>query len=136
MERLITPENINRVGQADKELNAFINMLKDDSTTFGHIDKGYFIYITPLLQKYYPEVVKSIIDIRHINDIMTDVELNSGIITFTKHDEQESIGTSCYRIVNDICLSTSAEIETESGYMEYMTVEPLLHGGYHLIFRI
>ena len=67
---------------------------------------------------------------------MIDVELNSGIITFTKHDEQESTGTSCYRIVNDICLSISAEIETESGYMESMTVKPLMHGVYHVIFGI
>lgn len=132
MERLITPENLNRVAQAGRELNAFVDMLKDDSTTFSHIDMSYL----PLLQKYYPDIVSKVIDIRHINEIMIDVELNSGIITFTKHDEQESTGTSCYRIINDICLSTSAEIETESGYMEPMTVEPLMHKGYHLIFGV
>ena len=130
IERLITPENINMVGQADKELNAFIDMLKDDATTFSHIDKQYM----ELLKKYYPEVVSTVIDIRLINDLMVDVELKSGIITFTKHDEQESAGRSCYHIVNDICLAESAEIETESGYMEFMTVKPLLHKGYHLVF--
>ena len=132
MDRLITPENIRMTAQAEREINAFVNMLKDDSTTFSHIDMSYL----PLLQKYYPDIVNKIIDIRHINDIMIDVELNSGIITFTKHDEQESTGTSCYRIVNDICLAESAEIETESGYMEPMTVKPLMHGGYHLVFEI
>lgn len=131
MERLITPENLNRVGQANKEINAFVNMLKADSTTFGHICKQYM----ELLKKYYPEVVNTVIDIRLIDEGLIDVELNSGIITFTKHYEHESVGLSSYHIVNDICLAKSAEIETESGYMEDLTIEPLLKGGYHLVFE-
>ena len=130
-DRLITPENIRMTAQAEKEINDFINMLKDDSTTFGHICKQYM----ELLKKYYPEVVNTIIDIRLIDEGLIDVELNSGIITFTKHYEHESVGLSSYHIVNDICLAKSAEIETESGYMEDMDVEPLLHGGYHLVFN-
>ena len=130
MERLITPENLNRVGQANKEINAFVNMLKDDSTTFSHLDMGYL----PLLQKYYPEVVSTIIDIRKIYDDITDVELNSGIITFAKDETEDK--EYRYHIVNDICLAKSAEIETESGYTEDMTVEELMHGGYHVLFGI
>ena len=131
MERLITPENIRMTAQAEREINAFVDMLKADGTTFGHICKQYM----ELLKKYYPEVVSSIIDIRLIDEGMIDVELNSGIITFTKHYEHESVGLSSYHIVNDICLAESAEIETESGYMEDMDIEPLLHGGYHLVFN-
>lgn len=131
MEKIITPENLNRVGQANKEINAFVDMLKDDSTTFSHLDMSYL----PLLKKYYPEVVSTVIDIRLIDEGIIDVELNSGIITFTKHYEHESVGLSSYRIVNDICLAKSAEIETESGYMEDLTIEPLLKGGYHLVFE-
>ena len=129
MERLITPENLNRVGQANKEINAFVNMLKDDSTTFSHLDMGYL----PLLQKYYPEVVSTIIDIRLIDEGMIDVELNSGIITFVKDESTDK--EYRHHVVNDIALCNDAEIETESGYMEDMTVEPLLHGGYHLVFN-
>lgn len=128
MERLITPENLSRVAQAERELNDFTNMLKSDGTTFSHLDMSYL----PLLQKYYPEVVSTIIDIREIEDNITDVELNSGIITLVKVEEEE---LKRNHVVNDICISKSAEIETESGYMEDMTVEPLLHGGYQLVFE-
>ena len=131
-QRLITPENLNRVGNANKELNALIDMLKDDSITFDHIDNSYL----PLLKKYYPEVVSKIIDIRRIEDNeidgITDVEMNCGIFTFSRHREEEGIPCSTYRVCNDICLCEDAEIETESGYMENMNVKPLLHGGYHL----
>ena len=129
MERLITPENIRMTAQAEREINAFVNMLKDDSTTFSHIDKGYL----PLLQKYYPEVVKSVIDIRLIDEGMIDVELNSGIITFVKDKSTDK--EYRHHVVNDIALCNDAEIETESGYMENLTIEPLMHGGYHLIFN-
>lgn len=129
MERLITPENLKRSWQAGREINAFVDMLKDDSTTFSHLDMSYL----PLLKKYYPEVVSTVIDIRKIYDDITDVELNSGIITFAKDETEDK--EYRYHIVNDICLCNDAEIETESGYMENMTVEPLLHGGYHLIFN-
>ena len=127
-ERLITPENFNRVAQAEREINAFVNMLKDDSTTFSHLDVSYL----PLLQKYYPEVVKSIIDIRLIDKNIVDVELNSGIITLVKIEEKE---LQRNHVINDICLSKSAEIETESGCIENLTVEELMHGGYHLMFE-
>ena len=131
-QRLITPENLNRVGNANKELNALIDMFKDDSITFDHIDNSYL----PLLKKYYPEVVSKIIDIRRIEDNeidgITDVEMNCGIFTFSRHSEEEGIPCSTYRVCNDICLCEDAEIETESGYMENMHVHTLLHGGYHL----
>lgn len=128
MERLITPENIRMTAQAEREINAFVDMLKADSTTFSHIDMSYL----PLLQKYYPEVVNTVIDIRLIDEGMIDVELNSGIITFVKDESTDK--EYRHHIVNDIALCNDAEIETESGYMEDMTVEPLLHGGYHLVF--
>ena len=129
MERLITPENIRMTAQAEREINAFVNMLKADGTTFSHIDKSYL----PLLQKYYPEVVNTVIDIRLIDEGMIDVELNSGIITFVKDESTDK--EYRHHIVNDIALCNDAEIETESGYMEDMTVEPLMHGGYHLVFN-
>ena len=129
MEKIITPENLNRVGQANKEINDFVNMLKDDSTTFSHLDMSYL----PLLQKYYPEVVSTVIDIRVIYDDIIDVELNSGIITLAKDETEDK--EYRYHIVNDICLAKSAEIETKSGYTEDMTIEKLMHGGYHLVFE-
>lgn len=127
-ERLITPENLNKVAQAEKEINAFVNMLKDDSTTFDHIKNEYM----ELLKKYYPEVASTVIDIRPIRTNTTDVELNAGIITLIKRE----IGNSYrHHVANDICLSESAEIETESGYMENMYVQATGDSkNFHLTF--
>ena len=130
MNRFISSEVFNRTVKAGKEISAFCEMLKDDHTTFDHVRKEYL----EILKKYYPEVVKTVIDIRLIDNEMIDVELNSGIYTFAKDESTDK--DYRHHIINDICLCNDAEIEIKSGYIDNMSVEPLLHGGYHLVFNV
>lgn len=118
MERLITPDMLNRAGKAGQEITEFINMLKDDYTTFDYLGDGYL----PILKKYYP-IADKVVSIRDAGYGLKDVELPSCIITVCEEKEDNNINTDIrYRVVNDIALSRSAEIEIEPGYMEVLDV--------------
>jgi hypothetical protein len=118
MDRLITPDMFNRAGKAGQEITEFINMLKDDHTTFDHLGNGYL----PILKRYYP-IADKVVDIRDVGYGLKDVELPSCIITMCKEKEDDNVNTDVrYRVVNDIALSRSAEVEVEPGYMEMLDV--------------
>jgi hypothetical protein len=118
MERLITPDMLNRASKAGQEITEFIDMLKDDCTTFDHLGNEYL----PILNKYY-SIARKVIDIRDVGYGLKDVELPNCIITICKEKEDNNVNTDArYRVVNDIALSRSVEIEIESGYMEMLDV--------------
>lgn len=131
MGRLITPNMFNRAGKAGQEITEFINMLKYDYTTFDHLGNGYL----PVLKKYYP-IANKVVDIRDVAYGLKDIELPSCIITICKEKEDNEVNTDVrYRVVNDIALSRSAEVEVESGYMEMLDVVQTIEEEFIVTFN-
>ena len=130
MNKLITPQELNNIHKANTELNKLIDLIKQDSMTFGHLcSKEYWTQC--VIPTYKSDL--QIIDVRVIDDNIVDIETNMFIITFDK-----GTGMSMdYPIVNDIYISkgTVAEVEVTSGYMDEMTIHPLMHGGFHFIYN-
>ena len=129
MEKIITPDMLNRLFKANTDLNKLIDLINTDSMTFDYLCSKD--YVTKTVIPCYKSDL-NIYDIRQIDNNMVDVETDKFIVTFHRKQEQE--GTqSCYTIVNDIQLGKSAEVEIESGYMDEFETYPLLKGGYHFI---
>ena len=130
MNKLITPQELNNIHKADTELNKLIDLIKQDSMTFGHLcSKEYWTQC--VIPTYKSDL--QIIDVRVIEDGMVDIETNMFIITFHKGK-----GMSMdYPIINDIYIlkGTVAEVEVTAGYMDEMTIHPLMHGGFHFIYN-
>lgn len=134
MNKLITPQELNNIHKADTELNKLINLIKQDSMTFSHLcSKEYW---TQCVIPTYKSDLK-IIDVRVIDNDIVDIETNMFIITFHRKNEEEGITSNTINIVNDIDLleGTTAEVEVTSGYMDEMTIHPLMHGGFHFIYN-
>ena len=128
MERLISPDTLNRITKAGEEITEFINLLKEDCTTYDHLTMDYM--------KYFKEdIANEVIDIREIGYGIKDVELPSGIFTICFVRSIEEVGESRYYIVNDMALSRSAEIETESGYMDMLNVTKTIHDTFVITFN-
>jgi hypothetical protein len=130
MEKIITPDMLNRLFKANTDLNKLIDLIKEDSMTFDYLRSKDYIAKT-VLPCYKSDL--NIYDIRQIDDNMVDVETDKFIVTFHRKQEQEGVTQSFYNIVNDIQLGKSAEVEVEEGYMDNFETFPLLKGGYHFI---
>lgn len=129
MEKIITPDMLNRLFKANTDLNKLIDLINTDSMTFDYLCSKD--YVTKSVLPCYKSDL-NIYDIRQIDNNMIDVETDKFIITFHRKQEQEG-AQSFYTIVNDIQLGKSAEVEIESGFMDNFETYPLLEGGYHFI---
>ena len=134
MDKLITPQELNRIHKADTELNKLIDLIRQDSMTFGHLcSKEYW---TQCVIPAYKSDLK-ILDVRVIDNDIVDIETNMFIITFHRKNEEEGIMYNTVNIVNDIDLlvGTIAEVEVAEGYMDEMTIHPLVHNSFHFIYN-
>lgn len=129
MEKIITPDMLNRLFKANTDLNKLIDLINTDSMTFDYLCSKD--YVTKTVIPCYKSDL-DIMDIRQIDNNMVDVETDKFIITFCRKQEQEGTQNG-YSIINDILLEKSAEVEIESGYMDEFETYPLLKGGYHFI---
>ena len=130
MEKIITPDMLNRLFKANTDLNKLIDLISTDSMTFDYLCSKD--YITKSVLPCYKSDL-NIYDVRRIDDNMVDVETDKFIVTFHRKQEQEGESQSFYNIINDIQLGKSAEVEVESGYMNEFETYPLLKGGYHFV---
>ena len=134
MNKLITPQELNRIHKADTELNKLIDLIRQDSMTFEHLCSKE--YLTQCVIPTYKSDLE-IIDVRVIDNDIVDIETNMFIITFHKKNEEEGIMCNTVNIVNDIDLleGTTAEVEVTEGYMDEMYIHPLATGSFHFIYN-
>ena len=132
-DKFISPSMLNRLNKADNELNELIRLIKEDNMTFSHLCS--YDYITKIVIPTYKSNL-DIIDIRVINDSVVDIETGMFIITFNRKSDEEGVTSCSYSIINDIniLVSTVAEVELESGYMDECNIYPILNSNkFHFV---